>query len=57
LLGGTDTSTLAPLRSVSSAGFETTIAVSDAPPVLVVQALDAHGGVIGAARVSAAPRG
>jgi hypothetical protein len=57
VLGGTGASTLAPLRSVSSAGFETTIAVSAAPPVLVVQALDAQGGVIGVARVSAAPRG
>jgi hypothetical protein len=55
VLGGPYASGLAPLKSVPSTGFETTIAVSAAPPVLVVQALDAKGGVIGAARVGAAP--
>jgi hypothetical protein len=49
VLGGSSASRLAPLKTVSSAGFETKIAVSVAPPVLVVQALDAQGGVIGAA--------
>jgi hypothetical protein len=57
VLGGAEASAVAPLKTSPSTGFETTIAISPVPSVLVVQALNAQGRVIGAARIAAAQTG
>lgn len=52
VLGGSSASALAPIASAPSQGFQTSIAISSAPPYLAVQALDAAGVVIGTSPVA-----
>jgi Arylsulfotransferase (ASST) len=51
VLGGATPTTLAPLGSAPSAGFETAIAVPSAAPVFAVQALGPAGEVLGSSHV------
>lgn len=47
VLGGTTAGQLAPITEAARAGFETAIALPEAPPYAAVQALDAAGNVLG----------
>jgi Arylsulfotransferase (ASST) len=47
LLAGSSAASLAPVRTVARAGFETAITASTAGPYVAVQALDAAGAVLG----------
>jgi Arylsulfotransferase (ASST) len=51
VLGGTSSSTLAPLTTVPSGGFETPISIPSAPAVLAVQALGPTGQALGGSAV------
>lgn len=57
VMGGSGPTALAGLRTVRRSGFETTIAVSGASHVLMAQALDEQGQVLGSTRSLVAPRG
>jgi hypothetical protein len=48
LLGGASPHALTPVGAAARSGFETSIAIATAPRYVSVQALDAHGQVLGA---------
>ena len=50
VLGGSSTTTLAPVTSAAKAGFQTTISVPAGTAYVAVQALDASGAVLGTSR-------
>jgi Arylsulfotransferase (ASST) len=50
VLGGSSTTTLAPVASAAKAGFQTSISVPAIPAYVSVQALDASGAVLGTSR-------
>jgi hypothetical protein len=50
VLGGSSTTTLAPVASAAKAGFQTTISVPAGTAYVAVQALDASGAVLGTSR-------
>jgi Arylsulfotransferase (ASST) len=55
VLGGASPTALSPLAQAARAGFETRISVSSKPAYYAVQALDAHGTVLGTSAAEAAP--